>query len=181
MVSLDLADPVLTVVTALENNFSAVPVTVAPGYERGGYLATAFGITATNGQIPKIEPVEGKIVNGIMKLRKGVISLDREPAKAIILVYELPETEDETDSQEQYADVRSNVSIDIRARKNRAQLVALTNEIRRILMKIHNTIGGNYTYIRRTGKNDLTNRSIGIYRYVIQTELSKVSDFIGHA
>lgn len=171
MVSLDLADAVLTVVEALNNNFSIVPVTVAPGYERGGYSDTTYGVK------PRIEPVEG--VAG--KLRKGIASLDTEKAKAIIYVYEPADTEDETDLQEEFADVRVNVSIDIRVRRNKAQLVALYNEIRRILMKIHKTIGGNYTYIKRTGKADLTNRSIGIYRYVVETQLIKVSDFIGHA
>jgi hypothetical protein len=170
-VSLDLADAVLTVVTALNDNFSTVPVEVAPGYTRGGYSSTLFGIK------PRIEPVEG--VAG--KLRKGIVNLDTEQAKAIIYVYEPADTEDETDVQEEYADVRVNVSIDIRARRNKAQLVALYNEIRRILMKVKKTIGGNYTYIKRTGKADLTNRSIGIYRYVVETQLTKVSDYIGHA
>lgn len=182
MVSLDLADAVLTVVEALNNNFSTVPVTVAPGYERGGYLASSFGITDVNGAIPRIEPIEGPVDSkGYTKLRKGIINIDSDPAKAIIVCYRQVKTKDETDLQEKYADVRTPVSIDIRARKSKAQVVSLYNEISRILMKVHNTIGGNYTYIKETGDADLTNRSIGVYRIVVETQLTKVSDYIGHA
>ena len=167
MVSLDLADAVATVVTALNANFSAVPVAVNGSDTRGGYTGTK----------PDIEAVYGE--GG--RLRKRRIDLDRIPAKSIVFVYEVSDVENETTVDEQFADVNIRVSIDIRSRISRAKLHELYNELRRIIMKVRTTIGGNYTYIKRLGKTDLTNKRTGIFRYVFDVELVKVSDFVGHS
>lgn len=164
-VSLDLGDPVLTIVNALNNNFSEDPVTVLTGYTRGGYKPK-----------PPILPIEG----AAGKPTKGRIDVKSITQKAIVQAYEVSDTEIETDAQELFADVSIRVSIDIRHGETKARLVELYNEIRRILMKVKHDPGGNYTYVKRLGKTDLTNKTIQLFRYVVDVELVKISEYIGH-
>jgi len=174
-VNIDLADPVLTVISFLDEEFSEVPVTVisdnGTNYQRGGY----------SGEKPRIIPVEGPIVDGKWRPRRGRTALKTIPAKCEIYVYEVADGGDaEQDIQEDFGDVIIQVSIDIYHGQNKARLVELYNEIRRCIYKRKLSPGGNYHYLKRVGKQDLTNRATSLFRYVLDIELVKVSDFLGH-
>ena len=170
-VSLDLADPVLTVVDFLKDNWETAKQTVISGYHRGG----------VDKIIPPIRPVEGEVIDGRHKPRKGQTDLSKTPGGTEILVYEVSETEELIDLRHEFSDVVVRVSIDIYTVKGRDTLRKLKNEVRRITMKVKTSPGGNYTEVDRVGSTPLTNRKAGIWRYVIDVELKKLSDYVGHA
>lgn len=170
-VSLDLADPVLTTVSLLENNISAIPVEVAndgvTSYTRGGYAAP----------FPKVFPVEG----AAGKPRKGVVDVKKTPEKCRVYVYMAGSNPPEDVSlNQQYQDTRYRVSIDIYQGKDKARLISLFNEYRRIIMLNRLTPGGNYTEIEELNPLDFTNRTTGIFRYVYDIFLVKISEYVGH-
>lgn len=171
-VSLDLADPVETIINMLKNNLSSIPVEVITGFTRGGYPEPH----------PRIIPVEGEVIGGSFRPRKGRTNLRAVPGLAEILVYEVSDSGDEEKTvDEKFGDVIVRVTIDIYHAQSRAKLIQLYNEIRRILYKCKMSPGGNYTYIRRLQKTDLTNRQAGFWRYTQDVELIKVSDYFGHS
>ena len=169
--SLDLADPVLTVVDFLKDNWSSAAVTVISGYHRGGY----------DGHRPPIIPVEGEVRSGQYYRRKGRTDLSKIPGGTEIVVYEVSDNDTIIDLRHEFSDVVVRVSIDIYTVKGRDTLRKLKNEVRRITMKVKTSPGGNYTEVDRVGSTPLTNRKAGIWRYVIDVELKKLSDYVGHA
>lgn len=170
--SLDLGDPVQVVLDIIKENFSESAVEVITGFTRGGYKKPH----------PRFIPVEGEVVKGRFRPRKGKTNLTQVPAKAEVLVYEVSDGGDEEASiDEKFGDINSTVTIDIYHVRSRIRLVALYNEIRRCLYKEKYSPGGNYTYLIRGQKQDLSNRSAGFWRYTLEVILVKVSDYFGHA
>jgi hypothetical protein len=170
--TLDLADPVLTVVDILKDGFSEIGVEVVEGFCRGGYAKPH----------PRIIPVEGEVVNNRFKPRKGRTNLRATPGKAEVLVYEVSDTGDEENTvDEKFGNVRVRVTIDIYHAQSRARLISLYNEIRRCLYASKYNPGGNYHFLKRLQKTDLSNRKAGFWRYTQDVELLKVSDYFGHA
>jgi hypothetical protein len=166
-VNLDLGDPVLTVVTFLDADFSHEPVTVITGAERGGY----------SGDKPKIQPIEGK--EG--RRRMAEINVHKEPAKAIVLVYEVSYEDPFRGWPHLYTQDSSRVSIDIRMALRRSKLTELYNEVNRMCMQyLKASPGGNWSYLEFAGRQDLTNRKLGIFRIVRDIRLMKVLNYVGH-
>ncbi len=171
-VSLDLADPVLTVVNIIKNNFSATAVEVITGFTRGGYAHPH----------PRIIPVEGEVKGTNFIPRKGRTDLRKIEGGAEVLVYEVSDTGDEEKTvDEKYGDVAVRVTIDIYHGVSRARLVSLWTEIRRCLYQSKTFPGGNWSFLKRLQKTDFSNRQAGFWRYVQEVELLKVSDYFGHA
>lgn len=171
-VSLDLADPVLTVINILKDNLSVTPVTVATGFTRGGYAKPW----------PRIIPVEGEVRGGYHFKRKGRTQLKKLEGLAEVVVYEVSDSGDEEKTlDEKFGDGIYRVSIDIYHSQSRARLRSLWLEIKRCLYQSKNTPGGNYSYLRRLPNIDLSNRQQGFWRYTQDVELWKVSDYFGHA
>ena len=170
-VSLDLADPVLTIVNIIKDNFSEIPVTVITGFTRGGYAKPH----------PRIIPVEGEVVNNRFKPRKGRTDLKRAPGKAEVLVYEVSDGGDEENTvDEKFGDIKVRITIDIYHAHSRARFRELYLEIKRCLYESKYAPGGNYSFLKRLQKIDLSNRQAGFWRYAQDVELVKVSDYFGH-
>lgn len=171
-VSLDLADPVLTVVEIIKDNLSPVAVEVISGFTRGGYAKPH----------PRVIPVEGEVKGTAFYPRKGRTNLRQVTGRAEVLVYEVSDAGDEENTvDEKFGHVRTRVTIDIYHAQSRARLISLFNEIRRCLYKAKTNPGGNWTFLKRLQKTDLSNRQAGFWRYTQDIELLKVSDYFGHA
>lgn len=171
-VSLDLADPVLTIINILKDSFSVIPVEVITGFTRGGYPEPW----------PRIIPVEGEVRDGQFISRKGRTNLRTAQGRAEVLVYEVSDSGDEENTLDQkFGNIIDRVSIDIYHAESRARLRSLWLEIKRCLYKSKNSPGGNYSYLVRLQKTDLSNRQQGFWRYTQDVELWKVSDYFGHA
>jgi hypothetical protein len=171
--SLDLADPVLTIISIITDNFSQLPVTVATGFTRGGYAVPW----------PDIIPVEGPVdASGNFYPRKGRTDLEQAEGQAEVVIYEVSDAGDEEKTVDQkFGDVRTRVTIDIYHAESKARLHSLWLEIKRCLYKSKNNPGGNYSFLVRGQKTDMSNRQAGFWRYVQEVELVKVSDYFGHA
>lgn len=170
--SLDLGDPVQVVLDIIKDNFSATKVEVITGYTRGGYKKPH----------PRFIPVEGEVKDGRFRPRKGATNLANIPAKAEVLVYEVSDGGDEEKTiDEKFGDINSTVTIDMYHARSRARLQELYNEIKRCIYKNKYSPGGNYTYLIRGQKIDLSNRKAGFWRYTQEVILVKVSDYFGHA
>lgn len=171
--SLDLADPVLTVINIIQGNLSQIPVTVVTGFTRGGYLPPH----------PDIIPVEGEVdASGNFQPRKGRTNLELAEGLAEVVVYEVGDSGDEENTLDQkFGNVRTRVTIDIYHAESRARMIRLYNEIVRCLYKSKNNPGGNYSYLVRGQKIDMSNRQQGFWRYTLEVELWKVSTYFGHA
>lgn len=169
-VNLDLGDPVLITCDIIADNFSSVPVTVATGAVRGGYLGK-------EGKVPVFNPIEGKAG----RKRVASINVHKIPSKVIGLVYEVSYVETESDRFGTRNDITSRVSIDMRMALTKAKLLQLDHEVRRIIMIYRKTSpGGNWDYIKLLDRKDLTDKSKGLFRYVRDIEFIKVCDYVGH-
>lgn len=170
--SLDLGDPVQVVLDVIKENFSEFAVEVITGFTRGGYAKPH----------PRFIPVEGEVKDGRFRPRKGKTNFSNVPAKAEVLVYEVSDGGDEEKTvDEKFGDINQTVTIDIYQIQSRARLVSLHKEIVRCLYKQKYSPGGNYTYLIRGQKQDLSNRTAGFWRYTQDVILVKVSDYFGHA
>lgn len=171
-VSIDLGDPVQVVLDIIKDNISESEVEVISGFTRGGYAKPH----------PRFIPVEGEVKGGRFIRRKGQTDLKKLPAKCEVLVYEVSDGGDEEKSvDEKFGDIKVRVTIDIYHIQSRVRLLKLYNEIKRCLYKQKFSPGGNYTYLKRLQKQDLSNRQAGFWRYVQDVELIKVSDYFGHS
>lgn len=171
-VSLDLADPVLTIINIIDQNFSHLPVEVISGFTRGGY-ATPW---------PRVIPVEGEYEGSTFIPRRGRTSFKDLEAMAEVYIYEVSDTGDEeTTLDELFGDIRVRVTIDIYHGESRARLISLYDEIKRCLYKAKRSPGGNWHFLKRLQKIDLSNRKAGFWRYTQDVELLKVSDYFGHS
>lgn len=170
--SLDLGDPVQIVLNVIKENFSEMAVEVITGFTRGGYEKPH----------PRFIPVEGEVKDGRFRPRKGKTNFSNMPSKAEVLVYEVSDGGDEEHSvDEKFGDINQTVTIDIYHIQSRARLVSLHKEIVRCLYKQKYSPGGNFTYLIRGQKQDLSNRKAGFWRYTQDVILVKVSDYFGHA
>lgn len=172
---MDLEDPVLILKEHLIENFSQVPVEGPTGYSRGGY-------SASFGPPPIIQEVEGTEVQS----RKGKYDLQGDPAHAIIFLYEASWVPTEgKDLRQDFRDIESRVSIDIRTIIGRRALNALFQEMKRIVYLIHRIKNedpsGNWSYVEPINRLNLTNRKIGIWRITYDVRFVKVSEFSGNA
>lgn len=169
-VNLDLGDPVLLTCAFLINQWSLVPVTVITGAERGG-------CAGFRGMKPLIEPVEG--VQG--RRRTTELQVHTVPSKMAVLCYEVSFVETPEPIFEQYNDVTSRVSIDMRTSMGRAKLTQLDNEIRRICMIYRkDSPGENWHHIKHIDRRNLTDKRRGLFRIVRDIQFLKVSDYVGH-
>lgn len=175
--NLDLADPVTLFVGIIESNFSPVPVLVhtegSDNYYKGGY----------SGDKPEIIPVEGPVIEGVWRQRKGRTNLRTLPASSEITIYEVTETYDGFDLSHSFADNIRTVRVDIFHSESKNRLKELRNEVERCISKDkkNKVVLGNYSYIQWAGVTPLTNRKAGIFRYIIEYKLVGVSTYIGHA
>jgi hypothetical protein len=171
-VSIDLGDPVQVILDIIKANISEEEVEVAPGFTRGGYAKPH----------PRFIPVEGEVKGGRFIRRKGQTNLKDIPAKAEVVVYEVNDSGDEADTIcEKYGDVKVRVSVDIYHIQSRARFRKLYHEIVRCIYKSRTDPGGNYSYIKRLQRTDLSNRQAGFWRYTQDYELVKTSDYFGHS
>jgi len=170
--SVDLGDPVQVILDIIKDNISEDAVEVISGFTRGGYAKPH----------PRFIPVEGEVKNGRFIRRKGQTDLKKIKAKCEVVVYEVSDSGDEEASvDEKFGDVKVRVTIDIFHIQSRVRLIALYNEIKRCLYKQKYNPGGNYTFLKRLQKQDLSNRQAGFWRYTQDVELTKVSDYFGHS
>lgn len=168
--SLDLADPILTIINIIKDNFSTIPVEVITGFERGGYSYTQ----------PRIIPVEGEVKKNRHHPRKGQTNLADVPGKAEVLVYEVSDSGDESLQNLDFGDNSLLLSIDIYHLSSRAKIRLLWLEIKRCLYLKKRTPGGGYHHLNLREKRDLSNRKAGFWRYVQDVELVTVGTWIGH-
>lgn len=168
--SLDLADPVTTILGIITTNFSEIPVTVISGFTRGGYTKPW----------PRFIPVEGEVREGRYYPRKGKTDLSSVPGKAEVLVYEVSDSGDVALQNLNYGDREILVSIDIYHKRSRDLIRLLYHEIVRCLYLKKKTPGGGYHHYNLREKRDLSNRKAGFWRFVQDIEMVTVGTWIGH-
>lgn len=169
--SLDLADPVTLISGLLKDNFSVIPVTVISGFTRGGYKEPH----------PRVLPVEGDLDDhGNFIARKKKTNLRGLSAKAEVYVYQVSDIPDYKTLDNNFADITCKCTIDIYHAESRDRFQALYNEIKRIIKQTCKSLGGNWSYWHRVQTLELSNRKAGFWRYAIEVELIRVSDFVGH-
>ncbi len=175
--NLDLADPVTLFIGIIENNFSSVPVLIhtegSDDYYKGGY----------KGDMPNIIPVEGPVVDGTWRPRKGRTNLRQEPASSEVTVYEVTDMYEVRTHSRNFADNNKVIRVDIFHAESKARLDELKKEIERCISKDkkNKAVLGNYSFIDYRSVTPLTNRKAGIFRYIIEYELVAVSIYTGHA
>lgn len=166
MVSLDLADPVLTVKTLIEDEFSPIPVAVnAGGDTRGGYKPPQ----------PKVIPIEG--LAG--KRTKTRLNIKQVKELALIRLYQVSDVTTETSLNEDFGDRAILVSLEMTHWESKARLWELYSEIRRIVYLRKRTPGGNYRAIRPKSNLPKIREFAGTFQYIWDVELAKFGEFLG--
>ena len=95
----------------------------------------------------------------------------------LVLIYKTSSNEAITDVGYNGINVTDTISIDIRTMQSRDQLIKMRNEVRRIIYNNKSNITG-YDYMKVIRKTDLCDKSIGLYREVIDVELRRLGEAI---
>ena len=95
----------------------------------------------------------------------------------LVLIYKVSSNEEIYGVGYDRVKVRDVISIDLRTMHSRQQLINMRNEIRRIIHAHRNSIDG-YDYMKIIRKTDLCDKSIGLYREVIDVEMVRQAEEI---
>lgn len=190
-VSLDLADPVNTLVDLYKANLSKTPHVVIPGpptdYVRGGY---DWG----DGDPPRILPIEGEVRDAKWYPRAGYESIYDVPGQHEVYVFRVDEnllTETQT-SDHKYADRITRLQTEVYTtgflplatdptQNPRKKLKALFDELKTIIFISKTTPGGGWDEVDFLQALELSNRATNLFRITFDVQLKKISDFVGSA
>ena len=96
-----------------------------------------------------------------------------------VLLYLHPSSQEFYDLGRNFAYRRFPLTIDSRTVVSRERLIALREEVRRLVNLFRKSPGGGYDILYYKTDNDLSDKSIGLWRSVAEVELLKVADFVG--
>lgn len=95
-----------------------------------------------------------------------------------IFLYETAHSEEQPDIFYDFVNVRVNVTVDIRTVRGRKHLMAMENEIRRILHLKRKGDGLNYDRILYKTRTDLSDRTKQLHRMTFQVEIVILSELV---
>jgi len=95
-----------------------------------------------------------------------------------IFLYETAHSEEQPDIFYDYVNTRVNVTVDIRTVEGREHLMAMENEVRRILHLKRKGDGLNYDRIVYKTRVDLSDRTKRLHRMTFQVEIVILSELV---